>query len=141
MNKPILLSSLSVPITLFSSKVHAGFVSPATDYAQGTIDLNDMLIKNKEATYLFEVEGQSMYDVGIYEGDKLIVDRMLTPAHNKIVLAQVDDGYCVRRLYKRGGVFKLLSENKAYAPLEFREGQEVSVWGVVTFNLHSLMRV
>jgi DNA polymerase V len=74
--------------------------------------------------------------VGIYDGDTLIVDRSITPKHNHIVLAIVDEEFTVKRLHKRNQVVKLMAENPAFPPVELKDGQELRIWGVVTFNLH-----
>lgn len=118
--------------------VPAGFPSPAADHAQKRIDINAHLIRNKEATFLFRVQGDSMTGIGIYDGDTLVVDRSIEPRHNHIVLAVLHNEFTVKRLYRRGGVVKLLAENPLYPPRVMRAEEELSIWGVVTFNLHKL---
>jgi DNA polymerase V len=135
MNTPLPLSSNPLWLPQFMGSVHAGFPSPATDYAQRRVDLLSRLKINEEATYMFTVLGDSMIDDGIYNGNVLIIDRSVTPVHNAIVLAVIDNEYAVKQLYKRGKVIKLLSENKAYPPIELQEGQELQIWGVVKGNL------
>jgi DNA polymerase V len=135
------MNSISVtPISLvmFDSLVHAGFPSPAADHAQKRIDLTQQLILNTEATYLFRVQGDSMEGVGIYAGDTIIVDRAITPANNNIVLAVVDEDFTVKRLSKTSQGIRLLPENSKYKPIELRDGQELRIWGVVTYNLRKL---
>jgi DNA polymerase V len=119
-------------------KVPAGFPSPAADHTQQRIDLNDQLIRNKEATFLFRVRGDSMTGIGIYDGDTLIVDRSIEPKHNQIVLAVLNSEFTVKRLYKRGGVVKLIAENSIYPQRIIKPDEELTVWGVVTYNLHKL---
>lgn len=119
-------------------KVPAGFPSPAADHAQKRIDLNEHLIRNKEATFLFRVRGDSMSGIGIYEGDTLLVDRSVEPKHNNIVLAILNNEFTVKRLYRRGGVVKLVAENPLYPPRVVKPEEELTIWGVVTFNLHKL---
>ncbi|MEY4362919.1 MAG: LexA repressor [Pseudomonadota bacterium] len=118
--------------------VPAGFPSPAADHAQKRIDINAHLIRNKDATFLFRVRGDSMTGVGIYEGDTLVVDRSVEPKHNHIVLAVIHNEFTVKRLYRRGGVVKLLAENPIYPPRLIKPEEELLIWGVVTFNLHKL---
>tara|TARA_S200000501_G_C20762436_1_gene716732 strand:- start:46 stop:432 length:387 start_codon:yes stop_codon:yes gene_type:complete len=125
-------------ILKFNYALCAGFPSPATDYIQKRVDLNDHLIRNKEATYLFRVRGDSMNGVGIYEGDTLLVDRSIEAIHNTIVVATLDNEFTIKRLYNREGLVKLISENPAYAAITPKTEQELSIWGVVTFNLHKL---
>lgn len=132
---------VTVPLTLFEWPVHAGFPSPAADYAQPRIDLNRHLLLNENASFLFRVRGESMTGIGIYDGDTLIVDRSINPVHNQIVLAIVDGEFTVKRLYKRGQDIRLIAENPKFSPITLKEGQELSIWGVVTFNLHSLSGV
>ena len=131
---------LSVPLYLdvCTWKVPAGFPSPAADHTQERVDLNKELIRNKDATYLFRVKGDSMTGAGIYEGDTLVVDRSVTPKHNHIVLALLNNEFTVKRLYRRGGVVKLVAENNIYPVRLIKEEDDFVVWGVVTLNLHKL---
>ena len=131
---------LSVPLYLdvCTWKVPAGFPSPAADHTQERVDLNKELIRNKDATYLFRVKGDSMTGAGIYEGDTLVVDRSVTPKHNHIVLALLNNEFTVKRLYRRGGVVKLVAENNIYPVRLIKEEDDFVVGGVVTFNLHKL---
>ncbi len=132
--------ALSVPLYLdvCAWKVPAGVPSPAADHTQERVDLNKELIRNKDATYLFRVKGDSMTGAGIYEGDTLVVDRSVTPKHNHIVLALLNNEFTVKRLYRRGGVVKLVPENNIYPIRLIKEEDDFVVWGVVTFNLHKL---
>jgi DNA polymerase V len=141
MNTPTPLSNLALHITLFAATVNAGFPSPAADYAQGKINLNEHLLLNENASFLFRVRGESMINIGIYDGDTLIVDRSITPTHNHIVLAIIDEEFTIKRFYKRGQIVKLLAENPAFPPIVLQDGQELRIWGVVTFNLHRLLHV
>jgi DNA polymerase V len=136
---PVPVSAIEANLPRFDAVVHAGFPSPAADYAHQRVDLNAHLLRNREATFLFKVRGDSMVGVGIYDGDTLIVDKSITPAHHHIVLAIVDDAFTVKRLYMRDGIVKLLPENPAYAPICPADGQELRVWGVATFNLRDLL--
>lgn len=137
-NFPTLLSPQPLWLDVCAWKVPAGFPSPAADHAQERIDLNKQLIRNQEATYLFRVKGDSMTGIGIYEGDTLLVDRSVNPKHNHVVLAQLNNEFTVKRLYRRGGVVKLLAENNLYPARLIKEEDDFVVWGVVTFNLHKL---
>ena len=141
MNAPLPFSAATFSLTIFDCPVHAGFPSPAADYAQKRINLNEHLLINEQASYLFRVRGESMIDIGIYDGDTLVVDRSITPLHNQIVLAVIDNEFTVKRLYKRGGIIKLIPENPSFSVIELTEGQELCIWGVVTFNLHKLLNV
>ncbi len=143
MQTPIPIHSVTSPVklTMFTGSVHAGFPSPAADYAQGKIDLHTHLLLNENASYLFRVRGESMTGIGIYDGDTLIVDRSINPAHNQIVLAVIDGEFTVKRLFRRDQIVQLLAENPDFVPITLKDGQELTIWGVVTFNLHRLLNV
>ena len=119
-------------------KVPAGFPSPAADHTRKRIDLNEHLIRNGDTTFIFKVKGDSMIDIGIYEGDALLVDRSIDARHGNIVLAVLNNEFTIKRLHKRGGVIKLVPENPRYPTITVKEGEEFNVWGVVTYNLHKL---
>ncbi len=121
---------LSRPLLL--SRVPAGFPSPADDYVEGSLDLNEHLVAHREATFFLRVQGHSMSGAGISDGDLLVVDRALEAGHGDIVVAVVDGELTVKRLWRRGARVRLVAENPAYAPIELKDGQELAVWGVVT---------
>jgi DNA polymerase V len=138
LSEPRRVLSAQLYLDVCAWKVPAGFPSPAADHTQERVDLNKELIRNKDATYLFRVKGDSMTGAGIYEGDTLVVDRSVTPKHNHIVLALLNNEFTVKRLYRRGGVVKLVAENNIYPVRLIKEEDDFVVWGVVTFNLHKL---
>ena len=138
LNKPIKINSDPLILDVCSWTVVAGFPSPAADYTQQRIDLNNHLIRNKDATYLFRVKGDSMINVGIYENDILLVDRSINPKHDHIILAQLNNEFTVKKLYRRGGIVKLIAENNIYPPRLIKEEDDLIAWGVVTYNLHKL---
>lgn len=127
-------------LPVYSWKIAAGattgFASPSQDYELDRLDLNKHYVTNPPATHYFNVGKQydSMIDAGIFPGAMLIIDRSIAIKHNSVVVAAVDGEFIVKRLYKRAGVIKLLSENKEknYPPIVFNEGQELVVFGVVT---------
>ncbi len=125
------------PLAFFASRVEAGFPSPADDYLEGKLDLNEHLIERPAATFFLRVSGDSMTGAGIHAGDILIVDRSIAPSDGKIVIAAVDGELTVKRLYRRGGHIRLLSENPRYKPIEIAAGQDLHVWGVVIHAVHS----
>lgn len=129
------LNPFEVELPVYSGRVSAGqsrFPSPAQDYELETLDLNKKFITNPPATYLFRVSGDSMKDAGILDGATAIVNAAIEAKSSNIVVAAVDGEWVVKRLYKRGKVIKLLSENEAYPPIVFAEGQELIIFGVVT---------
>jgi len=125
-------------IPRMSYSVRAGFPSPADDYVEKQIDLNEELIQHREATFFLRVRGHSMIGAGIDDGDELIVDRAIMPEHNRIVVAAVDNELTVKRFYQRNGVVKLLAENPQYPDIEFKSEQEMVIWGVVTKVIKSV---
>jgi len=112
-------------------RVSAGFPSPAADYEDKRLDINDYLVRNPVSTFFFVVEGDSMEGAEIFDGDVLVVDKSIRPRHGHIVIAFVDGQRLVKRLFRRAGRVALLAENPHYPPLDIREGQELLVWGVV----------
>lgn len=123
---------------LVQHKLAAGFPSPAADYVEKGLDLNTFLIQHKEASFFFEVIGESMSGVGIMSGDIVLVDRSVTASHGHYVLAMIDGQYTLKRLHRQHGVIELHPENPAFAPIRLVEGQELQVWGVVTAVVRKL---
>lgn len=135
---PVRVPETRVWLEMCAWKVPAGFPSPAADHTRKVIDLNEHLILNREATFIFRVKGDSMTGIGIYEGDELLVDRSIEARHGNIVLAVLDSEFTVKRLYQRGGVVRLLAENPLYPAIQIKDCEELVIWGVVTRNLHKL---
>lgn len=136
---PASLSPAPLARPIYSGRVSAGqsrFPSPAQDYEQKFLDLNQQYISNPPATFFFQVKGNSMEGAGIFDGDMVIVDRSLKPKSSSIVIAAVDGEWMVKRLYKRGDVVKLLSEHPEHPPISLSEGQELTIFGVVTYVIH-----
>ncbi|WP_319558581.1 MULTISPECIES: translesion error-prone DNA polymerase V autoproteolytic subunit [Thiomicrorhabdus] len=125
----------TIRLPLYASKVIAGFPSPAEDYVEARLDLNEKLIRNQEATFLLKVQGDSMRDAGILDGDILVVDRSVAPADGKIVIAALDGDLTVKRLRIRDGKTWLLPENPDYPPIAIREESDMVIWGVVTASI------
>ncbi|MDZ7594575.1 MAG: translesion error-prone DNA polymerase V autoproteolytic subunit [Thiobacillus sp.] len=129
-----------IGLPLFGHKVRAGFPSPADDYVEAWLDLNEHLVEHKEATFFVQAAGDSMTGAGIQEGNLLVVDRALEAKHRDIVIAEIDGELTVKRLEKRRGKIRLVAENPAYAPIELKDGQELRVWGVVTSVIQRFKR-
>ncbi len=123
---------------LFMAPVSAGFPSPADDYIEGKLDLNNYLVKHPAATFFVRAAGDSMIDAGIHSGDILIVDRALEPATNNVVIAVVDGELTVKRICKSGDKLFLAADNKSYRPIEMTEEMNAEIWGVVTHVIHAL---
>ena len=129
-------ASIPLPLPLFTAAVQAGFPSPAEDYLDKTLDLNELLISHPAATFFVRVAGDSMQGAGIFSGDTLVVDRSLEAADNKIVVAIVSGEFTVKRLKIKEGRISLIPENPHYPILEVKEGSDFQVWGVVTYVIH-----
>ena len=123
-------------IPLYSSRVEAGFASPADDFVEGYLDLNDLLVKHHEATFFVRVSGHSMIDAGIQPDDILIVDRSLEAVHGKIVIAVIEAEVTVKRLSIQNGEVILKAENPEYTDIPVTG--ELQIWGVVTSVIHQV---
>jgi len=127
---------LSIPFYLH--KAGAGFPSPATDYIEEDVDLNVHLIKNVPATFIIRVQGKSMTNVGIYDGDLLVVDKSLKPKNFSTVIANVHDELVVKSFVKEKDEQFLTSESKRTEDkIIINSESDVFVWGVVTYVIHS----
>jgi DNA polymerase V len=127
-----------LPRPLFLSGVSAGFPSPAEDYVDRKLDLNELLIKNPAATFFVRVAGDSMTGAGIHHDDILVVDRSLEPAGGKIVIAVYDGELTVKRLVRDKNGLRLVAENPNYPPLAITGENGCEIWGVVTSVIHQL---
>jgi DNA polymerase V len=127
---------LEVP--LFTTGISAGFPSPADDFIDKTLDLNEFLISHPAATFFVRVEGTSMIEAGIRPGDILIVDKALDPRPGNIVIALIDGDFTVKRYHCADGKCFLLAENPSFKPIEITEGMRVEMWGVVTYVIHKV---
>jgi len=125
-------------LPLYLSRIKAGFPSPAEDYLDKKLDLNEYLIKHPGSTFFVKVKGDSMIGAGINSGDILIVDRSLEPKDKRIIVAVVNGDFTVKRVSKRGDKLSLVSENPKYDPIEIKDGMDFEVWGVVTNVIHSV---
>jgi DNA polymerase V len=121
---------------IFLDSVSAGFPSPATDYMENKLDLNEHLIKNPAATFIVKAQGSSMTEAGILSSDLLIVDRSITPKNNDTVIASIFGDLTVKKLHKKEESLFLLSANNDYPSIEVKEEMECFIWGVVTYIIH-----
>ena len=128
---------MKLTIPFYLHKVGAGFPSPATDYIEDDVDLNSHLITNAPATFIIRVQGKSMTNVGIYDGDLLIVDKSIDPRNFSTVIANVNEELVVKTLIKEKGVSSLTSGSKNILDkINLAENPEIVVWGVVTYVIH-----
>lgn len=122
---------LSLP--LYSSKVSAGFPSPAEEHVEKRLNPNDFLIDQDDATFFVTIQGYSMIDVGLMPGDKAVVDRSKTANVGDIVLAVINGEFTIKTLAKNKlGVPRLMPANKDFKPIEITEEMQFEIWGVVT---------
>lgn len=122
-------------IPLFAEPCAAGFPSPAQDYIEAVLDLNELCIRHRSATYFVRASGNSMLDAGIRDGDLLVVDKSEKPVHGDIVIAAVDGEFTVKVLHLRPSL-ALLPMNPAY-PTLYPEPDALEIFGVVTWFLHA----
>lgn len=135
--RPSLLAPV-VLLPLYGHKISAGFPSPADDYVEDRLDLNRLLVQNKSATFFLRVKGDSMVNAGIHDGDIIVVDRSVEATDGSVVVAVIDGELTIKRLVFSNGAAELHAENPKYDPIRFKEGQELTIWGVVTSSVHSV---
>ena len=134
---PEVLATIAKPLPLFLERVAAGFPSPAQDYIEQSLDLNELCITHPEATYFVRSQGDSMIGAGIQSGDVLIVNRALNATHGDIVIASLYGELTVKelRLRPRPGLFP---HNPNYQPIMLNDTVTLEIFGVVTYVLHAL---
>jgi DNA polymerase V len=128
----------ALELPMFLARTPAGFASPADDFVDRALDLNELCIRHPAATFFVRVEGDSMEGAGIREGDVLVVDRAVEPADGRVVVAALDGALLVKRLRVQGGALFLASENDLYPDVPVGEEGELVIWGVVTHVIHAL---
>ena len=135
----IVQPSCHVPYII--SKVSAGFPSPADDYLENNLNLDKLLIKNRPSTFLIRAGGDSMINIGIYDGDILIVDRSLDAKSKDIVIASIFGELTVKKLLLDiHGNPQLKSENELYSNIEIKNKEDLIIWGVVTSAIHQFIK-
>ena len=131
-------NSQDLELPLFDTKVQAGFPSPAEDHLEQRLDLNSLVIENPSATFFVRVAGESMKDIGITDGDILVVDRSIESWENRIVVAVIDSEFTIKRFTSRNETVILEAENPDYPPIRITEEMDFFVWGVVCWTLKKL---
>ena len=129
------MKNLFLPLLNFY--VSAGFPSPADDYKEENIDLNEHLIKNPFSTFFIRVKGNSMINSGIQDQDLIVVDKSLIAKPGNIVIAIIDGKFTVKRLDKKNDEIYLKAENHNYPDLELKNYNNVQIWGVVIYSIHN----
>jgi DNA polymerase V len=133
---PEISEELKLP--LVNAFINAGFPSPADDYLENKLDLNKLLIRNASATFFARVRGKSMQDVGIHDGDILIIDKSLEPSANSVLICFINGEFTVKKVKKLNGELYLMPENKDFEPIKVEKGSDFRLWGVVTYCIHKL---
>ena len=123
---------------LLRSAVPAGFPSPADDYVEQRISLDEHLIQHRESTFFMCVSGESMRGLGIFDGDLLVVDRALPAAHGCVVIAVLDGEFTVKQLLHTPEGQILRAAHPDYADTLIKPEQDFSIWGVVSWNIHKI---
>lgn len=127
------LNHVKLALPLFTSKVPAGFPSPAEEHVEKRLNPNDYLIDQEDATFFVTVQGHSMIELGLMPGDKAVVDRSKRPKIGDVVLAVIDGEFTIKTLSKnRAGQPRLMPANREYKAIEITEGMQFEIWGVVT---------
>lgn len=130
------LTNKRIYLPVAQSKVPAGFPSPATEYEEDSLDINDIVVTNPAATFYVRVKGNSMIDANIHEGDILVVDKSIEAIHGKIIIAVVDGEFTVKTLYNKDGIVKLVPSNPDFPDIVLKNEQELNIWGVVSYIIY-----
>ena len=132
------LTDKRIYLPIAGNKVQAGFPSPAAEYEEDRLDINDIVVTNPTATFYVRVKGDSMADANINQDDILVVDRSIEATHGKVVIAVIDGEFTVKTLHSKDGIIKLIPANPDYPEIILKNGQELKVWGVVKYVIHKV---
>lgn len=128
----------TIQLQLFNEGISAGFPSPAQDFLDSSIDLNQELIKNNVSTFYGKVKGDSMIGAGLNDGDLLIIDKSLEPSNNKVAVCFIDGEFTVKRIKIGKDIIWLIAENKNYSPIKVTKDNDFIIWGIVTYVIKSV---
>jgi DNA polymerase V len=129
--------STNLELPFFDLGISAGFPSPAQDFSELRIDLNNEFIKNRDTTFVLKVKGHSMKNAGIFDGDFIIVDKSLEPQNGKIAVCQIDGEFTVKRIKIERNVVWLIPENEEYTPIKVTAENELIIWGIIVHSTRS----
>lgn len=127
-----------VELPFVSAGIKAGFPSPAADFDESKISLDNVLVKNRDATFYAKASGSSMIGAGIDDGDILVIDRSLEPQNNKIAVCFIDGEFTIKRIQIEKDCVYLMPENKNYQPIKVTDENELIIWGIVTYVIKSV---
>jgi DNA polymerase V len=125
-------------LPFIANGIKAGFPSPAADFDESKISLDNVLVKNREATFYAKASGTSMIGAGIDDGDIMVIDRSLEPQNNKIAVCFIDGEFTVKRIKVEENYVYLMPENKTYQPIKVTEENVLIIWGIVTYVIKKL---
>jgi DNA polymerase V len=125
-------------LPFISGGIKAGFPSPAADFDESKISLDNVLVKNREATFYAKASGTSMIGAGIDDGDIMVIDRSLEPQNNKIAICLIDGEFTVKRIKIEKDAVYLIPENNNYQPIKVTDENELVIWGIVTYVIKNL---
>lgn len=129
--------STKYQLPFLESKVPAGFPSPADDYLEMRLDLNEKLIRNPSSTFFAQITGSSMENAGIQDGDIVVIDKSLQPKNDSILVCSIDGEFTLKRFKKidsESGY--LMPDNPDYEPIKVNRHNNFMIWGVVTYSIH-----
>ena len=121
-----------------SSGIKAGFPSPAADFDESKISLDNVLVKNKEATFYAKASGTSMIGAGIDDGDILVIDRSIEPQNNKVAVCYIDGEFTIKRIKVEKDFVYLMPENATFQPIKVTDENLLIIWGMVTYVIKSI---
>lgn len=122
-----------LPLPNVGKQIVAGFPSPAEDYLEAMLDLNQLLIKNPSATFYGRVKGTSMKDAGVDDGDLLVIDKSLAYRNNALAVCFLNGEFTLKRIKIEGDTLLLMPANPDYQPIVVKEDADFAVWGIVTY--------
>ena len=125
-------------LPFIASGIKAGFPSPAADFDESKISLDNVLVKNREATFYAKASGTSMTGAGIDDGDIMVIDRSIEPQNNKIAVCFIDGEFTVKRIKIEKDTVYLMPENKNFEPIKVTDENELIIWGIVTYVIKQL---
>lgn len=128
-------TSTRIELPVAIDKISAGFPSPADDYMEDQLDLNEKLLRNPSSTFFAKVSGYSMIDAGINDGDLIIIDKSLPPKDESVLVCVLNGEFTIKKLKKIGREHYLMPENQDFEPIRLSEDNDFVVWGVVTYSI------
>ena len=138
---PLRSTRLDLTLPIAGECISAGFPSPADDYLDIGIDLNEQLIRHPESTFFLRVSGHSMINAGINDGDLLVIDRSIDPRPGQIVVAILDGSFTLKKLVLRCEKLYLEAANPDYHSIDITQYENIQIWGVAIYSIHDLKSI